>query len=687
MTSRSLFRAMVMSSLLVILAVAGSRANLQTARAQNAPQSNDVPGTGTVILPEKQALDTRLAPDGLPLSNFPSEPLSIEDPSSALHPSGIIGLRADQEIPIGGLDLDRARPQGLTSPGDGMSPGVDSSSFEMDGSSSNLALGANDLSIMALYPGLGFLQKPISGNISIYVSYIDMPVLNIHSDKVFLATPVLNPGGITSSYHDHPIGAYYSPSATQWSVFNEDSVNMAASPAFNIFVPPQNGTFFTHTAGAVTIFNDLTRIDHSSLNNNPNALIFTLPAYNPNGVLAGPGYYNHYTGVYYEPASSKWGIYNESSAAVEPNAAFFVYVANTAIDVAFKHTTTTGNISANYTTLDHPKLNGNPNAIIIVQHVYATNKRLDSASGVWYNATTKRWTIYDNSSATMTAGHVFNVLVIPEKNDSFVYKALSSRILPDINDHVLRIDHPLLDGNPNAQVYVTHNWNPQGDDNHIIDTHPLGVIYTGNKWNIYHTDFEPIPVGATYNIFATNSQLNSYSTKSWSANTVGSMLSLNHTALNSQPTSLIIETLNYNPGEGSIGFSYPYTSPVYYSGGRWSIYRNIGPAYSSNAYNVFIPGGNKFIHTATAGNKISPAETCIDNPLTNGRRDALLIVSANASPNGVLTSFVNTSLGVFYFADTQQWCIYIEDLSALPVDASFNVFVGSSKMFLPLITR
>ena len=686
MTSRLMFRAIVISFLLVILAVAGSRIGLQTARAQNAPQTDDIPGTGAVILSEKQTLDTGLAPDGTPLSNFPSEPLTIEDPGSGLHPSGIIGLRADQEIPVGGLDLDSARPQGLTSPGDGIYPEVDSSSFEMDNSSSSLTLGTNELSIMALYPGLGFLQKPTSGNIATFVSYIDMPVLNIHSDKVFLATPILDPGGIVSAYHDHPIGAYYSTSKTQWSVFNEDSVNMVASPAFNIFVPPQNGTSFTHTAGAATISNDLTRMDHPSLNNNSSALVFALPAFNPNGVIAGPGYYNHFTGVYYDTASGKWGIYNEDFNPVEENAAFFVYVANTAIDVAFKHTTAAGNISANYTTLDHPKLNGNPNAVVIVQHVYATN-RLDSASGVWYNPTTKRWTIYDNSYATMTAGHVFNVLVIPEKSDSFVYKALSSRILPDVNDHVLRIDHPLLDGNPNAQVYVTHNWNPQGDDNHIIDTHPLGVIYTSNKWNIYHTDYEPIPVGATYNVFATNSQLNSYSTKSWSENTTGSMLSLNHPVLNGQPAPVIIETLNFNPGEGSSGFTYPYSSPVYYTAGKWTIYRNTGPAYTSNAYNVFIPGGNKFIHTATAGNKISPAETCIDNPLTNGRRDALLVVSANASPNGVFTSFVNAQLGVFYYVDTRQWCIYTEDLTALPVDASFNVFVGPSKMFLPLIRR
>ncbi len=687
MTTKQAFRSLIGLVVIIVLVFSVSWIATQTARAQDAPPLDDIPGTRSTFPSDLEPLDNGLAPDGKPLSDLLTEPLTNENSASKIHSSGILGLGADQEIPIRRLNAGIAGPQGLISPGDGLFPPIDSSTNETTDGLPGSLIGLNELSAIAINPGQGFLQNSRAGNVTGYASLIDLPVLNNRPAQMFLATPVLDPGDESiTPYHDHPLGAYYSSSYALWSVFNEDQVGMVADPTFNVFSPAQNGIFFTHSALIGNITNDLTVMDHASLNNKPNALVFALPVYNPNGVTAGPGYYNHHIGAYYSPAG-EWGIYNEDQDAVTVNSAFFVYVANPAVDIAFKHTTTTGDITSNYTTLNHPLLNGNPNAVVLVQHVYSSGNRFDHNAGVWYNRITKRWTIYDNSYAGMAVGQVFNVLVIPNKSDTFVYKALSSRILPDANDHVLRIDHPLLDGNPNAHVYVAHNWNPLGDDNHIVDSHPLGVVYFQGHWNVYHTDFEPIQVGATYNIYATYPQLNSYSTMSSGFNTAGSTLFLNHPSLNNLPGSIFIETLNYSPGEGVSGFSYPYATSAYYYGEWWSINRNVGPNYSSNAHNILIPDGNKFIHTTTPGNQTSSYDTCIDNQLTNGRRSAVVMVTANGSPNGAPAPIVNSPLGVYYHVEIYKWCIYTEDFSVIPLDAGFNVFVGPSKVFLPLIAR
>jgi hypothetical protein len=63
------------------------------------------------------------------------------------------------------------------------------------------------------------------------------------------------------------------------------------------------------------------------------------------------------------------------------------------------------------------------------------------------------------------------------------------------------LDHPLLNGNPNAVVYVTQNWNPGGSGGKYND-HPIGVWYNGSRdrWAIFNQDREPMPEDASFNV-------------------------------------------------------------------------------------------------------------------------------------------------------------------------------------------
>lgn len=78
-----------------------------------------------------------------------------------------------------------------------------------------------------------------------------------------------------------------------------------------------------------------------------------------------------------------------------------------------------------------------------------------------------------------------------------------------------------------------------------------------------------------------------------------------------------------------------------------------------------------FVHRATAANT-SGYITTIDNPLTNGRPDALLFVTHNYNPGAVCPCVYNPHpLGVYYVDG--KWAIYNEDFASILVNSQFNV--------------
>jgi hypothetical protein len=68
--------------------------------------------------------------------------------------------------------------------------------------------------------------------------------------------------------------------------------------------------------------------------------------------------------------------------------------------------------------------------------------------------------------------------------------------------HVTKIEHPLCNGDPNAILIVTPNWNPGGGAG-VYDNHPIGVYYEDPptaRWHIFNQDGAAMPVGAAFNI-------------------------------------------------------------------------------------------------------------------------------------------------------------------------------------------
>lgn len=81
-----------------------------------------------------------------------------------------------------------------------------------------------------------------------------------------------------------------------------------------------------------------------------------------------------------------------------------------------------------------------------------------------------------------------------------------------------------------------------------------------------------------------------------------------------------------------------------------------------------------FVHRASPNN-ISANSTYLDNPLTNGDPDAVLIVTQNWNPGGTGGTYNDHPVGVWYDSSRKRWAIFNQDRDAMTEDAAFNVAV------------
>ncbi len=252
------------------------------------------------------------------------------------------------------------------------------------------------------------------------------------------------------------------------------------------------GSKFVHTATVANSSGTYTVIDNPALNGNPNAVFFVTQNWNPSG---GSGVYNNSAiGVWY--TGSNWAIFDQDLSPIPEGADFNVFIPF-AGSGSFVHTADVSNINLNWTVIDNPALNGDPNAVFIVTQNWnpsgGSGVYNNSSIGVWY--TGSNWAIFNQDLSPMPEGADFNIL-IPSGSDKFVHTAEVS----NINSNWTAIDNPALNGEPDGIFFVTQNWSPVGGGG-IYNNSPFGVWYTGSNWAIFNQDFISMPEGAAFNIY------------------------------------------------------------------------------------------------------------------------------------------------------------------------------------------
>jgi hypothetical protein len=222
---------------------------------------------------------------------------------------------------------------------------------------------------------------------------------------------------------------------------------------------------------------------------NDTAVIFAT-----NNVTYSTGNQAHPFGFFYH--AGRWYIYNVNGAHIAGNGgqAFNVQVQNPGQNV-FVHTAAAPNTSNNYTTIDHPMVNGNAGALLSVTLGDGAINNPHHI-GVFYNIISGRWAIFNQDMAAMPVGAAFNVQVLQDAAVDFKHTATAGTIFQTSKTE---IDHPLLNDNLSAKIIVTQNW---GSVNGVYNNNPIGVEFdnASHKWRIVNTNGAAMPENAMFNV-------------------------------------------------------------------------------------------------------------------------------------------------------------------------------------------
>jgi hypothetical protein len=104
---------------------------------------------------------------------------------------------------------------------------------------------------------------------------------------------------------------------------------------------------------------------------------------------------------------------------------------------------------------------------------------------------------YSGGSALTIGGGTIHVsgAGIGTSTAAFIHRATTANTGGDTTT----IDNPQCNGDPNAILIVTQNWNPaSGSGNY--NTHHVGVWYTGSNWAIFNEDGTAMAVNTAYNV-------------------------------------------------------------------------------------------------------------------------------------------------------------------------------------------
>jgi hypothetical protein len=163
---------------------------------------------------------------------------------------------------------------------------------------------------------------------------------------------------------------------------------------------------------------------------------------------------------------------------------------------AFIHRATTGNIVSNWTLVDHPAANDNPDAVIVITP--HTGPEAGHPAGVWY--TGDRWAIYNEDRSPMAPGRRFSVLVIDPASPSplaDIVAADSIGLRQEMRPNGDQVhEYRLPYRRESMRLLATHNYRSRGPYN----LSPLSVQFDGSSWMLSNTTMEPVPEDLIVNV-------------------------------------------------------------------------------------------------------------------------------------------------------------------------------------------
>ena len=217
-----------------------------------------------------------------------------------------------------------------------------------------------------------YVHTATAENSVLQVTFIDHPALNGNPDAGLVFAHNWNPPGSPGIYNNNVTGLWYSEAEEKWTIFNENTdVDIVEGSSYNVYICSNPDNVITHIATAANqgTIDAYTVIDDDNLNSsNPGPYAIMSNYWNPNSV------YNNYNyGFWYDEAAERRIIYTEGIITIPENAAFKILINGEGVTARFTHVASEENNEFNYTVIDHPSLNGNPNATFVFTHYWGVN--------------------------------------------------------------------------------------------------------------------------------------------------------------------------------------------------------------------------------------------------------------------------------------------------------------------------
>ncbi len=340
-------------------------------------------------------------------------------------------------------------------------------------------------------PANFFIHTATADNSVEHITTLDHPLLNGNPDAVLIVTQNFNPSGSGNVYNDRAIGAYYFGGL--WQLYNENQEAMPENASFNIYIANENDESFTHVHDADNKGLNETFLDHPQLNNRPDQVVFNTHYWTPHQV-----YNPETTYAGYQQSVNRWAIFKEQTDEfnfLPENAAFHVVIPSP-LHETFVHEATSSNITSNWTAIDHPLLNENPDAIFFAEtnwdgSNYLKNTR--SNLGVWYNQSTQKWNVFTQDLSDVNEESKFNILIPKSLSPNEAFLTLSPEY--DLDFTIMRGGSPVDTGtNPsNQQLYVGVDefWEKIALLQFDLDAIPANATVTSAKLVIWHEEASP----------------------------------------------------------------------------------------------------------------------------------------------------------------------------------------------------
>jgi hypothetical protein len=269
-----------------------------------------------------------------------------------------------------------------------------------------------------------------------------------------------------------------------------------------------------------------------------------------------------------------------------------------------------------------------------------------------------------------------------------------------LSPSVTYLDTPLLDdpaSNADYDMWVTPNWNPNGQLSAPYNNHPIGVWYNDvlRRWAIVNQDGAAMAVGLSFNVAFAYSIPYGFCHPMTTDNTTDDYSVIDNATLNGNAAAVIILT-HYAWGGAIPGAVDNHNVGVAYDSGtaRWRIYTEDGsvmPTGQTYCGLIVSQYANAWMHIVTTGPGGNGEfnYTWLDNPATNHNLHALVFVTHNLGPtSGMLAS--NHALGAWFSGTINggAWSIFNQDLAPVADSDYYNVFViDPNIVFLPMVRR